>query len=485
MQDWFSEYWLRLLFVGGYLALLASHAWKARDARRDISGYIGPRLGGWVIGLSFYATYVSTNSFIGNAGKSWDVGLIWYVKGVTIVSCAYLAWYFVAPRFFARARQYESLTLADFLGQRYDSVALRRIAAVVIFGASTLYLVAVYKGSALALQKFLGMDYRVAALLIFGVVTAYTLTGGLRAVVHTDAAQGVLMAVGAVLLFFGVLRAGGGLTAILEDVREVDPDYVSWRGKMPMLTVFGLSLAGGMKMLVDPRQISRIYGLRDDHALRSARLISPLLVLLTYLCLLPLGTFARALIPADAIDDTDLVTLYLLDTLQVLGPVLSSFFLLVLLSAAMSSLDSVLLVAASSIGRDIVIVPDDDPKAIRWTRIGVVGISLTGMLLALNPFGDIVSITAFAGSLYAACFLPSMVMGLYWDGGTRLAATVNVLVGAVVTIGWYFARRADMTEWHEVYVGTTVAVLTYVGVSLATHDRGADDRRIGDEQAAG
>jgi len=303
------------------------------------------------------------------------------------------------------------------------------------------------------------MDYRVAALLIFGVVTAYTLTGGLRAVVHTDAAQGVLMAVGAVLLFFGVLRAGGGLTAILEDVREVDPDYVSWRGKMPMLTVFGLSLAGGMKMLVDPRQISRIYGLRDDHALRSARLISPLLVLLTYLCLLPLGTFARALIPADAIDDTDLVTLYLLDTLQVLGPVLSSFFLLVLLSAAMSSLDSVLLVAASSIGRDIVIVPDDDPKAIRWTRIGVVGISLTGMLLALNPFGDIVSITAFAGSLYAACFLPSMVMGLYWDGGTRLAATVNVLVGAVVTIGWYFARRADMTEWHEVYVGTTVAVL--------------------------
>jgi Na+(H+)/acetate symporter ActP len=93
------------------------------------------------------------------------------------------------------------------------------------------------------------------------------------------------------------------------------------------------------------------------------------------------------------------------------------------------------------------------------------------MLLALNPFGDIVSITAFAGSLYAACFLPSMIIGLYWKRGTRPAAIANLALGAVVTIGWYFARRAGWTEWHEVYVGTTVAVLTYIGVSLATPGR--------------
>ncbi|MEO2003159.1 MAG: hypothetical protein ABGY41_03585 [Candidatus Poribacteria bacterium] len=121
MPDWLSDYWLRLLFIAGYLALLASHAWKARDASRDISGYIGPRLGGWVIGLSFYATYVSTNSFIGNAGKSWDVGLIWYVKGLVTVVFAYIAWYVVAPRFFRAANEYGSLTLADFLGYRYRS----------------------------------------------------------------------------------------------------------------------------------------------------------------------------------------------------------------------------------------------------------------------------------------------------------------------------------------------------------------------------
>ncbi len=163
-----------------------------------------------------------------------------------------------------------------------------------------------------------------------------------------------------------------------------------------------------MKMLVDPKQLSRIDGLKDQEALRVARVVTPLLILITYLCLLPLGTFAHALIPADAIADSDHVMLYLLGTAEVLGPGLSSFFLLVLLSAAMSSLDSVLLVAASSMSRDVIITGGQDQKAIRQTRLWVVVLSLASMLATLNPFAGIVQITAFSGSLYAACFLPTM-----------------------------------------------------------------------------
>lgn len=139
---------------------------------------------------------------------------------------------------------------------------LRRMAAVIIFVASIIFLVAVYKGSALALQQFLDINYRVAAILIFVVVTAYTLAGGFRSVVLTDAVQGLFMAVGAV----------------------------------------------------------------------------------------------------------------------------------------------VLLVAGSSVGRDVLILGDDDPRAINRTRLWAVVTSLVSMLAALNPFGDIVSITAFSGSIYAACF---------------------------------------------------------------------------------
>ena len=374
-MNWLEEHWLRLLFMTGYLAMLAYHCWAAQRETHSLDDYLigGRKLGGWVIALSFYATFVSTNSFVGHAGKSWDAGLIWYIKGVVIVLSCYMAWYLVAPRFFIKALEYKSLTLPDFLGRRYDSLSLRRISAIVIFMAAVLYLIAVYKGSALALQQFLGLNYQVAAVAIFLVVTAYTLAGGFRSVVLTDTVQGVLMAIGAVALMVAVLYKGGGLTAIMENIRTQDPDLVSWQGKMPIMTILGLAIAGGMKMLVDPRQISRIYGLKDKKALGVARIVSPLLIFITYLCLLPIGAFAHALIPADAINDSDLVTPFLLGTAEVLGPILSSFFLLVLLSAAMSSLDSVLLVAASSVGRDIMVIGDKDPRVLTRTRVWVGG----------------------------------------------------------------------------------------------------------------
>ncbi len=97
----------------------------------------------------------------------------------------------------------------------------------------------------------------------------------------TDAVQGLLMVVGAVVMLGAVLYRGGGLEAIVDQIHAQDPELVSWKGKMPMLAILGLSLAGGMKLLVDPRQISRIYGLKDEKALGLARIVAPLLMLIT------------------------------------------------------------------------------------------------------------------------------------------------------------------------------------------------------------
>ena len=448
--------------------MLAYHCWVAKRRTRSLADYLiaGRGLGGWLVALSFYATFVSTNTFIGQAGKSWDVGLIWYLKLVVFGVFCYLAWYGVAPRFVAQARKYGSLTVSDFLGSRYRSLALRRASAAVICAASTLYLVAVYKGSALALQQFLGLEYAVALVAIFLVVTSYTIAGGFRSVVLTDAVQGLLMLIGSVAMITVVISKGGGVAAILEHLRAEDPALVSWRGKMPLMSILGLSLAGAVKLLVEPRQLSRLYGLKDDHALRLARIVAPLLIIVTYVCLLPIGALAHALIPAQEIQDTDLIMPYLLGTAELFGPIISSFFLLVLLSAAMSSLDSVLLVAASSVSRDLVVMGDEDPRVISRTRWWVMVLSLASMSLALNPFGDIVEITAFSGSLYGACFLPTLVLGLYWNRGTAAGSLACVFLGSATVIGWFFARRAGWISWHEVYVGFVVALMAYIGVSL-------------------
>ena len=467
-MSWLETYGWRLIFVIFYLAMLARHCLAGNRETKNLSDFLiaGRSLNGWIVAMSFYATFVSTNSFIGQAGKSWDVGLIWYIKALVFGVLCYVSWYFVAPRFFHDTRSYGSLTIPDFLGARYQSEALRRTTAIVILFASGLYLVAVYKGSSLALQQFLGLSYSVSAVIIFLIVTAYTLAGGFRSVVLTDAFQGVIMAVGAVLMITVLIVKGGGLSAMLENIHDQDPALVSWQGKMPLFSILGLALAGGLKLLVEPRQLSRYYGLRDLDALRTARIIAPLLILVTYLCLMPVGVLAHAIIPEAAISDSDNVVPYLLGSANLLGPVLSSLFLLVLFSAAMSSLDSVLLVAASSVSRDLLLLKDDESKAILHTRIWIMVLSLTSMLLALNPFADIVEITAFSGSLYATCFLPTLVLGLYWKNGTAGGSLSCVVGGTLTVVLWFLAKRNGWTDIHEVYVGFVVGLVLYLTVPL-------------------
>ncbi|MCP4811929.1 MAG: hypothetical protein GY888_05420, partial [Planctomycetaceae bacterium] len=245
-------------------------------------------------------------------------------------------------------RKYESLTVSDFLGHHYQSMGLRRLAALVILVASVIYLVAIYRGSALALASFLDLDYELCVLLVFLVVTSYTLAGGFQSVVLTDALQGSLMVVGAVGMLIGLIIKGGGLGNMLEQIQLQDPKLVAWEGNMALINVLGLALAVGIKYVVEPRQLSRFYGLKNKQALRTASWVAPLLITITYISLLPIGALAHAVISMDAIDKTDQVVPYLLGTTKIFGPFLSTLFLLVLVSAAMSSIDSVLLVAASA-----------------------------------------------------------------------------------------------------------------------------------------
>jgi len=464
-MSWLAEHWIHLTFVSIYLGILVYHAVVGRRHVHGLDDYLvaGRRLGGGTIALSFYATFMSTNTFIGAAGKSWDVGLVWCVGGLILSGLCCVSWFLVAPRLVPLTRQYGSLTVADFLGAQYGSPTLRRLAAVIICFASIAYLVAIYRGAALALENLLDVPYVWAAAAIFLVVTAYTLAGGFESVVLTDSIQGLLMVVGAVGMAAAVLWLGGGPAAMLDSLHRQDPAWTSWQGKMPLATVLALNLSVGLKYLVEPRQLTRFYGLRDEAAMRRGALVAPLLVISTYVCLLPLGALAHVLIPADAISSSDEVVPYLLTSGRLLGPVLGVVFLLVLLSAAMSSIDSVLLVAASSIDHDLLAPDRNDGGAVRRTRVWVVVVSLASVAIAASPLAkDIMTLTAFSGALYGACFLPTLVLGLFWQRPAARAAATSVAVGAAAVILWSLARRWEWTTVHEVYVGLASGLGSYI-----------------------
>ena len=140
------------------------------------------------------------------------------------------------------------------------------------------------------------------------------------------------------------------------------------------------------------------------------------------------------------------------------------FLIVAIVAAAMSSMDSVLLVAASTLYRNLVAPFRATTRQLQWTRLAVVGFALLAALLALRPPGDIVEITIFSGSLYAVCFFPAVVLGLHWSNGNARAVLVSMAVGVTVLLLWIATGlRASL---HEVFPALLASTLVYVAVAL-------------------
>ncbi|MFQ5926935.1 MAG: hypothetical protein ACE5MH_05825 [Terriglobia bacterium] len=490
-MNWLAAHVVEVSVLVVYLALVVWHGVEGKRAsRRLVDFYVGGRaMSGVAIGLSFYSTYFSTNSFVGHAGRSYSVGFSWIALGVIVLACALLSWHVLAWRLRHFTEQLDSLTVPDFLGFRYQSRAVRLLSALVIVVAALFYVVAIFKGIAHVLEAYLDFSYVTAVIVVAMVVGAYTAAGGFIGVVKTDAVQALIMFAGSILLFFGLLEAGGGWDLALEKITALDeplPDgrplgqaLLSREGLLPFGILFGLALAGGTKFLAEPRQLTRFYGIKDGRALKIAMIVAPTVIGLSYLCLLPVGVLAHAVLPAGTtITDTDRIVPILLGEMHLLGTVPSAVILTAFLAAAMSSLDSVLLIVGGSLRRDLweLFRPArSEAASLRGTRVAVLLYTVLAASVALRPPGDIVDLTAFSGSLYAACFLPPLLLGLYWRSGTRAATLVTFAVGFFVVVGWrsLHGQLTWLPTAHEVFPGLLASSLTFLLVSFLTRKPGA------------
>ncbi|MFQ5744878.1 MAG: sodium:solute symporter [Acidobacteriota bacterium] len=491
MIEWATARALPLAVVTVYTVIMIFHAWRGHRLTRGVADfYVGGRaMGGVVLGVSFYATYFSTNSFVGFAGVSYLVGFAWLAMGLVLLLFAVASWHLVAPRLRQATEELGALTVAEYLGAWYRSRAVRLAAAAVIVVSSLFYMVAIFKGIGGTLQAYLSIPYEAGIGLVFLIVVLYTVFGGFISVVHTDAVQGTLMLLGSFYLLAGVVRAGGGWTALLSKVastpgtapdgRSLGEALLSSSGTLPWAVLLGIACAGGAKFLVEPRQISRFFALRDERALRVAMIVAPAAIGLSYLCLLPLGVLARGLLTNGTISDTDLVIPTLLTNSEVMGPVASVIILTALLGAAMSSLDSVLLVVAGAFQRDVVEVLGDgvdERHSLRRTRWQVVIFAVVTALVALRPPGDILSLTVFSGSLYGACFGPPLFGALYGHRCTARGVIWTMLVGATVVMGWGEVARffPFLAQVQGFFPSVGLATLVYLAACSRSGEAAAE-----------
>lgn len=479
----FPDYWLATLALLAYLLMLWRNAVLGKRQSKALGDYYvgGRQLGGLVLGASFFATFASTNSYIGNAGKSYAYGAPWLTLAALMVLFTALSWRFVAPRMRRFTAATGALTVPEYLVQRFpsDHSLLRTAAALIIVVASLLYLLAIFKGAGHLFQFFFAIDYELAVMLVLVIVVAYTSAGGFHSVVRTDVVQGILMMLGSVAIFWCVTRAAGGIGALATLQAQPATEYLfTANAGTPFVVLLGVSLAGSLKLFVDPRQITRFYALKDERSVRQGMWVALVGIIVIQGCLFPVGLYAHALLTD--VSDTDLIVPTLLNDPTVFPSWLSELLLVAILAAAMSSLDSVLLVIASVFYQDLLVplrrwLRGDQPPAtplaaadqthgIGQTRLFVVLFALLAALLALRPPSGIVEITTFSGSLYAVCFLPPVLLGLYWRRGDARCVVAAMAAGVGLLLLWLLL---GWNRWlHEVFPALTLSLLVYTGLAL-------------------
>nr|WP_275939177.1 sodium:solute symporter family protein [Polyangium spumosum] len=427
------------------------------------SGYVtgGGKIPAWMLALSFMANFVSSNSFVGHAGKSYQVGLGWcVVGGFLVVACA-LSFHLFAPRFAEFGRTNGALTLPDFFERRFGSRPLAVFVQWIVVATTLLYVLAVLRGTALVVASGLGLSYSASLCAVYGVTLVYCLLGGFWADVLTDVVQSFVLLAGAGLLFVAVLFAAPAPAA---------PAPPPLR-PLSVAELVAVGLSGAVKLVADPKQVMVFYAFGDATRARRFRHFAPLLLLVVLGCLFPIGYLARTLLPL--VRDADEVVPRLVFERGLLGSAFGSVFLVALLAASMSSLDSALLVVASCLEKHVVAPLARREPSERHTRLILFLVATLVLALSFRPLGDIVSLSTLAGALLGASLLPLLCVGLFGPPIPPRVALWSLTLGLVGALAGKLAPRALglRSPWlQDIFVGLLLATLP-----LAVH--GLFDRR--------
>lgn len=402
--------------------------------------FIGGRtMGGFVLAMSIITSYTSASSFVGGPGVAYTVGLSWVLLAMIQVPTTFLTLGVLGKRFAIMARKTNAITLTDFLRARYKSdavVILCSVAMLIFFMAAML---AQFIGGARLLQAVTGYPY-IVGLLLFGItVILYTAVGGFRAVVLTDAIQGVVMVVAAVVVLLAVVESGGGMERCISVLRDIDPGLITPTGPknaVPQPMILSFWILVGLGILGLPQTSQKCMGYKDSRSMHNAMILGTFIIGFMLLCVHLAGTLGRAVIPNLPAGDLAMPTLIV----ELLSPFWAGVFIAGPLAAIMSTVDSMLLLASAAIIKDLYIhyrLRGDasllSPSRIRgMSLLTTLVIGVLVFLAALEPPDLLVWINLFAFGGLEAVFLWPIILGLYWKGANATGATWSILAGLFV-----------------------------------------------------
>lgn len=449
-------------------ALIVIGVWASRRTRDDTDFFLGGRrLGPWVAALSASASSSSAWTLLGVSGAAyaWGLSALWLFPAT--VSGFVINWLWVAPRLMRSSRERGSITLTEFIageaGDRLRGATIRLSSGAILF-AFLFYIASQFQGAGHAFAASFGLSAAGSIALGAGIILAYTLLGGFWAVSVTDTLQGTLMAVAALLVPVVALGQVGGFGELVAGLRATaGSDGLSltreYPGVLGLAFVLG-TLGIGLGYPGQPHVVNRFMALRDPAALTRGRVIALAWATVIYAGMLLVGWCARVLRVAAA--DGEQVLFDVSNTL--LPPVVAGVMVAAVLSAIMSTADSQLLVAASSVSWDLPRARSGatgPPAGLLRSRLVVVVVSVVATMVAIAAPATIFSRVLFAWHALGSAFGPVLLLRL---AGRRLdgrAVLASIAAGFGLTVALHLVPDAP-GDWVE----RLVPFATALGIAL-------------------
>ena len=458
MFDFAIKFILLILFFG----VMVGIGLYCRRHATDVSGFVlgGRSVGPWLTAFAYGTSYFSAVVFVGYAGQfgwKYGVAVTWAGLGNAFLG-SLLAWVVLGRRTRVMTQHLDSATMPEFFGKRFESQSLKLCASAIIFIFLIPYTASLYNGLSRLFAMAFSIDYSVCVVVMAVLTAVYVIAGGYMATAINDFIQGIIMLAGIAAVILAVLHSQGGFLAALEKLAQVKGEssvpgvYASFFGPDPV-NLLGVVILTSLGTWGLPQMVQKFYAIKSETAISKGTVISTLFALVVAGGCYFLGGFGRLF--ADRMDVVDGVPAGGYDAvipamLSGLPAALIAVVVILVLSASMSTLSSLVLASSSTLTLDFIkgnIIKDmDEKRQVRWMRGLVVVFIAISVVLALIQYKSSVTFIAqlmgVSWGALAGAFLAPFLYGLYWKRTTTAACWVSFLFSTAVMLANIFVRSS-------------------------------------------
>ncbi|MBQ9531733.1 MAG: sodium/proline symporter [Eubacterium sp.] len=456
--------------------------------------YLGGRkLGPLVTAMSAEASDMSSWLLMGLPGVAYLTGIAdagWTAIGLAVGT--YFNWLIVAKKLRNYSANIGAITVPDFFSKRYKDTSniLLGLSALVIIIFFVPYTASGFAACGKLFGTLFGIDYHIAMVVSAIVIVGYTSLGGFNAASTTDFIQSIIMSIALVIvLIFGVSQAGGinavaenakGLEGYLSMFKSYNPE-TSAAGSYSALTIFS-TLAWGLGYFGMPHILLRFMAIEDPNKIKLSRRVATVWVVLSmavavFIGVVGLGMVAKQGNGFEALADSETIIVQIANLLSTKGfifALVAGVILAGILASTMSTADSQLLAASSSMSENIMgglfKLKLGETAQMVVARVTLIVISVIGVVLAWDSNSNVFKIVSFAWAGFGAAFGPTMLLALFWKRSNKFGAICGMFAGGAMIFIWKFAIRPLGGVWdiYELLPAFIVGLVVNIVVSLIT-----------------